>query len=407
MRKGKGKKMDEQQIKQMLEDGKLWDYIVLDELGKKHAGDIKAREVIFCCAIGRLVKGRKPFSFNVLLLTKSASGKDHIIRAVLKLFGKYNKLDDAGVWERFGRISETTLNYLHQRIENAEHPEKNRDVNFSWSGKVLYLPEITGKVLNNEVMKEFTSGEDSEESTEVAITKRKSAGVDIVEVRGKPEVFASTAKTIPAEEIRNRFNIVGLDESEEQTGLIFRFEEEEYDGGILKFLEELKPISVQIPKAMLNFMIKEFPKDKVRYRRDFPRLIDFIKAHALFHGRKIANADDYNRAKDIFVNAFANPSDIPLKDVDEDIVKILREMAEKHEKGEVESAGLEARELHKCIENGEKYNISTIYDHLRILEENDIIGGKQERVISGYFVTRYRLSKEFKTMKPFVLPNME
>ena len=87
-------------IEDLLKKGKLFDYLVLDELEKVHIGDIKAREVLLLCAIGRKVKNRKPYSFNILLLTKSSSGKDHLLNGVLKLFRKNE------VWERYGRISE-------------------------------------------------------------------------------------------------------------------------------------------------------------------------------------------------------------------------------------------------------------------------------------------------------------
>ncbi|GAH08236.1 unnamed protein product, partial [marine sediment metagenome] len=60
--------------------------IVVEELNKKHLGDIPAKEVIFLCAIGRLVKNKKPFSFNVLVLSPSSAGKDHLVGSVLKLF---------------------------------------------------------------------------------------------------------------------------------------------------------------------------------------------------------------------------------------------------------------------------------------------------------------------------------
>jgi DNA-binding transcriptional ArsR family regulator len=389
--------MEKEQIKELSKKGQLWDYIILDELGTLHAGDIKAREIIFLCSIGRLVQNRKPYSFNCLLLTKSSSGKDHLIRNVLKLFDKYDKDSNTGVWERYGRISETTLNYLHERIENKDNPEKSLNLNFNWSGKILYLPEITEKVLNNEVMKEFTSGEDSEEVSEVAITKRKSKGVDIIQVRGKPEVFCSTAKTIPSEEIRNRFNIVGLDLSEEQTESIFRFEEGEISEGIKIFLSEMKPREVKIPKKILNFIIKVFPKDKIRYRRDFSRFLDFIKAYALFNGRNIADEEDYNRAKDIFINAYSNVSDIPLRDIDEDIIKVLEKSKE----------SLSANEIHKEIEKGEKYTIKTIYKHLEELEKKEIIKSEQERILTGYLVTKYSLTKEFINKKPFLLPNYD
>jgi len=370
-------------IKTLLESGQLWNHIILNELGKQHAGDIKAREVIFLCAMGRLVKNRKPYSFNVLLLTKSSSGKDHIIQSVLKLFEK-NK-----VWERYGRISETTLNYLH--AESEEEP------NFTWDGKLLYLPEITNKVLNNEIMKEFTSGESSEETTEVAITKRKTKGVDIIRVRGKPEVFTSTAKTIPSEEIRNRYNIIGLDLSDEQTENIFKFEREEISPDILKYISEMKASEVKIPKKLLNFIIKVFPKHKIRFRRDFPRFLDFIRALALFNGRDIAIEEDYNIAKEIFINAFSNASDIPLKDIDEEIIKVMKD----------KKLGIEAREIHKEIDKGEKFSLQTIYEHLRELEDKEIIEGEQERILTGYLVTKYSLTKEFLDNKPFTLPNYE
>jgi len=375
--------MNETQIKDLLEKGKLLDYIVLEELSKFHSGDIKAREVLLLCAIGRKLKNRKPFSFNVLFLTPSSSGKDHLIRGVLKLFRK----DD--VWERYGRISETTLNYLHA--------ESKDELNFNWSGKILYLPEISNKVLNNEVMKEFTSGEDSNEISEVAITKRKKKGVDIIKVQGKPEVFCSTAKTIPSEEIRNRFNIVGLDLSDEQTESIFKFEEGIVDEKIVKFLSDMKEREVKIPKKILDFMIKEFPKDKLRYRRDFERLKDFIKAHALLYNRSIANAEDYNRGKDVFVNAFSNVSDIPLKEIDKSIIEVLKK----------KESPLSAQEIHKEIEEGEKFTIKTIYKHLEELEEKEIIKGRQERILTGFFTTKYYLTKEFLEKKPFELPIYE
>ena len=61
--------MNKEQIKELYKKGKLWDYIILNELGKQHTGNIKAREVLFLCAVGRLLKNRKPYSFNCLLLT--------------------------------------------------------------------------------------------------------------------------------------------------------------------------------------------------------------------------------------------------------------------------------------------------------------------------------------------------
>ena len=368
----------EERILNLLGQGKLWDYIVCDELDKKHKGDIKAKEVLFLCAVGRLVKNKKPYSFNALVLAPSSSGKDHLVASVLKLFPK-------GDQERYGRTSRTTLNYLHTL---------DTEPDYNYDGKILYLPEIEESILNNEIMLEFTSGE--EEYSKVAITKHKGAGVDIKEIRGHPEVFTTTATTIPTEEIRNRFNIVGLDLSDEQTELSFIDEENEYDKEIIKFIAAMKPQSVKIPKELFDFVKKNFLKNKVRYRRDFQKLLDFIKVHALFHGRKIANFDDYNRGKDIFINAFSSVSDIPLKDIDSRIVKILENSA-----GEIP---LSARTIHDEI--GGIINLSNLYNHLRNLVAKEILIELTDRV-GGHITANYALSEEFKDKKPFELPNYE
>lgn len=232
-------------LEDLNKQGKLWDKIIIRELDKKHKGDIPAKEVIFLCAIGRLVKNKKPYSFNALILAPSSSGKDHLVASVLKLFPKRDL-------EIFGRISAKALNYLHTT---------DIEENYSYNGKMIYLKEIEEEILNNEVMKEFTSGE--EELSKVAITKQKGAGVDVKEIRGHPEVFSTTATTIPTEEIRNRFNILGLDVSDEQTELSFLDEEQEYSEIIKKFIASLEQRNIKIPRELFLFMKKVFPKNKV------------------------------------------------------------------------------------------------------------------------------------------------
>jgi len=368
--------MDEKQIKELLDKRELWDYILHNELSKKHRGNIASKEVIFLCAVGRLVQNKKPYSFNCLVLSPSSSGKDHLVASVLKLFPR----DDI---EIFGRISAKALNYLHTIDEEKD---------YNYDGKIIYLKEIEEEILNNEVMKEFTSGE--EEISKVAITRQKGAGVDVKEIRGHPEVFTTTATTIPNEEIRNRFNIIGLDLSAQQTEISFMDDEEEYSEDIKKYLSGLKSYDVKIPKKLFNFIKKSFPKNKIRYRRDFYKLLDFVKAIALFHGNKIADGDDYNRAKDIYMNAFSTCADIPLKDIDNRIVKVL-------ENAEVP---LSAKKI--TDELGGIISIQALYPHLRNLVVKEILDEVSDR-IGGYVVNNYILSEEFKDKKPFKLPNYE
>ncbi len=372
---GEDKRIDER-ILELLEKGKLWDYIILDELDKRHIGDIPAKEVLFLCCIGRLVKNKKPFSFNCLILSPSSSGKDHVVASVLKLFPKEAQ-------EKYGRTSRTTFNYLHSLEEEP---------NYTYDGKIIYLPEIEEHILNSEIMLEFTSGED--EISEVAIKKQKGAGVDKIQIRGHPEIFTTTAKTIPSDEIRNRFNIVNLDLSEEQIKRSFIQEEEPYNEKITFFLSTLNPSEIKIPKKMFNFIVKNFPSKKQRHKRDFQRLLDFIKVLALFNRREIAEPQDYDRAKDIFINAYSNVSNIPLKDIDNRIVSVLEQTKEP----------MSAKNI--TDELGGIITIQNIYPHLRNLVAKEILDELTDR-IGGHVINFYALSEEFKDKKPFELPNYD
>lgn len=376
--------MEMEQIKEYLKNGKLWDHIVCEELNKKHKGDIEAKEILFAGCLGARVSNKKSYSYNALTLTTSSAGKDHLTNSILKIFCKE-------VYETYGRISAKALNYLHSM---------DTEPDYTYDGKIIYLKEITDEILNNEVMKEFTSGE--EEISQVAITKQKGAGVDVVRIRGHPVVFATTANTIPSEEIRNRFNIVTLDISEEQTARTFICDEEKYDENIRLFLSNLKPYAVEIPKELMRFIVKAFPKNKVRYRRDFQKLLDFIKAIALFNQEVreksdaytiIAEPEDYDRAKDIFVNAFSSCSEIPLKDIDRRIVTAL-EKADKP---------LSAKGI--LNETGGIITIQNLYPHLRNLVQKEILNELTDRDQYNNVITNFVLSEEYKEKKPFILPN--
>jgi len=364
----------------------LWDEIVLDELDKKHKGDIQAKEILFLCAIGRKVKNKNPYSFNVLVLDKSSSGKDNCVGSVLKLFPRED-------YETYGRISARALNYLHS-LDN--------EPNYNYDGKIIYLKEITDEILNNEVMREFTSGE--EEISKIAITRQKGGSIDVKEIRGHPCVFTTSATTLPTEETRNRFNIVKMDLSEEQTRRTFIREKENYSEKVLKAISQEKMYSVEIPKELFNFILKVFPINKVRYRRDFQRLLDFVRAVCVLHQFQrdkqdsetlIAEPRDYDRAKDVFMNAFSSSASVPLKDIDDRIVKAL----EKSEKP------LSAKQIHNEI--GGVITLRNLYPHLNHLVLTEILNELTERDVFNNIKTNYVLSEEFKDKKPFILPNYE
>lgn len=379
-------------INTLLKEGRLWDRIVLDELDKKHIGDKKAKEVIFLCSLGRLVKNKNSYAFNVLVLSKSSAGKDHLIGSVLKLFPR-------GDYETYGRTSATALNYLHSIEEQKEGEEFIEP--YDYDGKILYLREISDTSLNNEVMKEFTSGEDK--VSQIAITKSKGGGIDIKKILGHPCVFCTTANTIPTEETRNRYNIIGCDESDEQTIKTMGYEPSEYSEDIKNFIAGLKPHNVEIPKEIIDFIKSYLSKTKIklRFRRDFPRLLDFIKAVTIFHqaerrnetGTLQANWEDYEIAKEVYMNAYSTPSRIPLKEIDSRIVKML----------EKEDKPLQAREIWDRL-NG-FVSLQALYHHLANLKNKEILNELTIRTEPlNYEADVYVLSEEFKDKTPFNLP---
>ncbi len=116
--------LHEEQIKELLEKRLLWDYI-LDDLGTKHVGDIPAKEIVFLSTIGRLVKNKKPYSFNLILHSSSSAGKDHLVESVLMLFPK----EDI---EAFG-IRNRILGAVSSIITTSEHLKPT----------VICLPSVT------------------------------------------------------------------------------------------------------------------------------------------------------------------------------------------------------------------------------------------------------------------------
>ena len=369
--------LNEQQIKTLLEKRKLWDYII-DELDKKHIGDIPAKEIVFLSVVGRLVENKKPYSFNIILHSSSSAGKDHLVESVLKLFPE----EDI---EAFGRISKTALTYLH---------DSKKEPFFSYDGKILYLEEITEEILNNEIMKVFTAG-----LTKSAITKEQKA--EVVEVKGKPVVICTSATTKPAPEILNRFSIVQLDESEEQTRRTFLMDEEEYNEGIRTFLLELKSYKVNVPPIIKKKIAKVFPAKKTQLRRAFPRFLDLMRAVAIFHqdlkkkskGEINTSWEDYDLAVRIFNNYRSGIASIPLKKEDQRIIDLLEKSDEP----------LSAPDISKHMEG--YLSKRRIYDHLNNLENNEILISLDLKDPFGNPVKKYEISEEFKDKNPIKLPD--
>jgi len=320
-----------------LEDPMLLQRLVLDGLDEVIAGEDAARKIIFICSMGRLVINANATSYNLLVNSTSGAGKDHVVNNVMKLLPEY------AVHKRT-RISPKALTYWH----NAKF-----EPNWTWDGKVLYLEDCSNEVFNSEVFKVFTSN-----GSHATIVKDQRA-IDI-EIKGKPVVIVTSASANPHPELVRRFLVVNLNETPEQTQeVMMKWADHAVKGEVPKVsnlymhsLEYLMPKRVKIPWA--KKLLKYLPIKNVIMRTQVSRLVDFIKASTvLFQYQRekdsdeflLADQQDYEIAKDILLNTTCNERFVPLTQVQQEILTLIKEMGmNKTDDGERET-GWTANEL--------------------------------------------------------------
>ncbi|MBU4501669.1 MAG: hypothetical protein KKA79_03695 [Nanoarchaeota archaeon] len=154
----------------------------------------------------------------------------------------------------------------------------------------------------------------------ISTTVIKGKAVDI-EIKGKPAILVTTATANPKAEILNRFNLISLDETEEQTKRIMEKQgkrsekgySEEYDTIITESLSFLKRVNIKIPfgSKLSHF----FPANILRMRRDFERFLNLIKSSVALHqkqrkqdeeGYYIAEKEDYELARNLIITIQTN-----------------------------------------------------------------------------------------------------
>ena len=315
--------------------------------------------------------------------SESSAGKDYTTKNVLKL------VPQSHVFFRT-RISPTVLNYWK--------PYEKIGIK-SWDGCILYLPDISEPVLNSDAMKLMCS-----DGSFITITDKGEARD--IEINGKPVIFSTTATTTPNEEILNRFSIVHLDESEEQTKRIMQMQAKrmmeglscEYSPSVKQALCFLKRYKVKIPFA--DKVVKVFPSDRISERRNFERFFDFIKAITCvyqFQREKegdflIAEIEDYDKARNIFMNIQKGVGAIPLNNRQKDIVEILKN----------ETEMLSLAELHKKLK---KYiALQNLRPHLDSLVNLKVIEKHFSTDSINREIIKYCIGEEYLNFKPIVLP---
>lgn len=227
---------------------------------------------------------------HILVNSESSSGKSFLCKAIIKM------LPDS-LYEYRTKITPEAFTYWH----NAHfEPE------WSWNGKVFYLEDARDDIINGSTFKVMCS----EGAKSTVLIKQKPTEI---EINGRPLILLTSANTMPSSEIINRFSIINLDETPEQTKRIMKRQTRDaimgkcwdYDESIRHALSLLKRVTVRLPDWIEN-VSDYFPNDFLKVRRDFPRFLDLMKASAALHQKQRslniitlsveANEDDYNNA---------------------------------------------------------------------------------------------------------------
>lgn len=240
--------------------------LIIAEFDKRIEGEEKSKKAIFLSLCSVWNKDSE-VPLNTLVSSESSAGKSFICKNIIKILPQ-------NMVEYRTKITPEAFTYWHNGIT---------DPDWTWDGKICYLEDINQSILDAPTFKVMCS----EGSKATIVVKQKA--IDI-EIQGKPVMLVTTARTNPNTEILNRFQIVSLDESKEQTrAIVFRQAKQntagKYNEDIIKALGLLKRKKVYIPYAenIANFLANQYNFDAIRLRRDFPRLLDLIKNSAVLH----------------------------------------------------------------------------------------------------------------------------
>lgn len=286
------------------------------EIEKKAVGEEKAKKTIATIANLRLVENAEATSGNGAPNDQSGVGKDFVTRHTLGVFCPKHI--------HVTRISPTVFTYWHNpRFE----PE------WTWTGKVLYMEDVSGQILNCEVVKTMLSGE----SKAVVVIKQMSVEIPI---NGKPIIIVTFANVVPANEILRRIPLIPMDDSREQTRRISEFKArvartgktECFDKTILGAIDCLKPVKVKVPFSDLVF--RWFP-DTIITRTVLGRFFDYVRSFTAFYQFQrrvdeesflVSEGSDYDRAREVFLHTVNSASLIPITKNQKRLVEIMRSM---------------------------------------------------------------------------------
>lgn len=241
---------------------------------------------------------RLALPLNVTVQGPSAVGKNHLIGTVARFFPPDHVKTMTG-------MSPKVL--MHAAEDEFEH-------------KAVFIAEHEGVAGADYPLRTMQSEREITweyvESSKDGIRKKSRT------VRGPAAFIQATTRSILHPENETRLLFVQMDESQELTREILRYQAwEAAMGNSLvaesifqpwhELIRNLKHTKVRIPFA--SKLAFYFPSNRIRSRRDFPKLLGLIETSAFLHQHQrtiedenvIANCQDYQIAKELFEHCYS------------------------------------------------------------------------------------------------------
>jgi hypothetical protein len=267
-------------------------------------GEVANAQIIFLAAISSQLLD----PFHVTIFAGSSAGKNNLMEKATAFLPVEWKRPITGM-----------------SAKALMHSEKNE-----WKHKAILIAELEGvtgadygiRTMQSErkIVWEYVDTSDG-------IKKKKNT------VEGPAAFIQATTRLRVHAENETRQLSVHLDESPEQTRAVNRRQAMEAAGLVdplassevkewRDFLLSLGDNQVVVPYAME--LADALPADRLRSRRDFPRLINLIQASAFLHqhnrphnseGRIVASPDDYMEVKPLFSVCFATKMENSVREV--------------------------------------------------------------------------------------------
>jgi len=266
---------------------------LLDTIASRYAsivGESKNVKTLLCCLISKDLP--KKYRTSVIISNQSSTGKSYLLNKVLEPFkdDKNTVLDFTDMTEAYIKRSLHNVNNKIIKIEQLENRNENGQISIHRLKHLL----SEGRLCFGQY--------DSDETD-----KNKKAKV--FEVVGIPVIVTTATEFGIDSETQNRFFMMQLDESEEQTGRIIDHTLTDYnkidgddhrDTELSKFYENLGKMGRRTRGFMIPFTdkIKPLLPKELPMRRDLDKILNLTCQHAFIHAK---NRDYFVTAKDLLI----------------------------------------------------------------------------------------------------------